>query len=77
MTMQYRLIFYNKTTDKVGGLIDIPGVQVRQVVRIARVRNQKEPGEILLDDEQVRDIASLIPFKPDLSRFIYHLEPLG
>ena len=75
--MQYRLIFYSCSTDRVGGLIDIPGKFLPQVLAIAGIRNADDPGEYPLDPRQVRDIAVLIGFEPDVSRFEYHLEPLG
>jgi hypothetical protein len=75
--MQYRLIFYNSSTERVGGLIDIPGTFLPQVLAIAGIGNADDPGEYPLDPRQVRDIAALIGFEPDVARFEYHLEPLG
>ena len=75
--MRYRVIFYNRSTDHVGGLIDIPGRFLPQVLAIAGMRNANEPGEYPLDSKQVRDIAALIGFRPDVSRFEYFLEPLS
>jgi hypothetical protein len=77
MTMRYRLIQYNRTTDHVGGLIDVPGRYVPRVVKIAGIANEKELGEVPLTDEQVLSIAAVISFKADVTRFVYHLEPLG
>lgn len=75
--MRYRVIFYNRSTDRGGGLIDIPGVYVSRVLKIAGITDPNEPGEYPLVDQQVRAIAALVGFKADLSRFEYHLEPLG
>jgi hypothetical protein len=75
--MQYRLICYDRSTDRVGELIDIPGRFLPQVLAIAGIRNANAPGEYPLDPRQVRDITALIGFEPDISRFEYHLEPLG
>jgi hypothetical protein len=75
--MRYRLIFYNRTTDRVGGLIDIPANLLPQVLALAGIQNASDLGEYPLAPKQVLDIASLIGFKPDVSRFAYHLEPLG
>jgi hypothetical protein len=75
--MQYRLIFYNRSTDRAGGLIDIPRTFLPQVWAIAGIRNENDLGEYPLDPRQGRDIAALIGFEPDVSRFEYHLEPLG
>jgi hypothetical protein len=75
--MRYRLILYNRSTDRVGGLIDIPGNVLPQVLTLAGIQNPNDPGEYPLDPKQVRDIARLIGFKPDVSRFHYHLESFG
>jgi hypothetical protein len=75
--MRYRVIFYNRDTDLVGGLIEVPGRYLGKVLAIAGIENASELGEYPLTQEQVRDIATLIGFRPDTSRFHYHLEPLG
>lgn len=75
--MQHRLIFYDRSTDRVGGLIDIPGTLLPQVLAIAGILNADDLGEYPLGPRQVRDIAALVGFEPDVSRFEYHLEPLG
>jgi hypothetical protein len=77
MTTQYRIIFYNKSTDQVGGLVAIPGQHLSRVLKMAGIRNSREPGEYPLDDKQIVAIASIIGMSIDPSRFIYHLEPLG
>jgi hypothetical protein len=76
VTIQYRLIWYNRLTDQVGGLSDIPGRYLPKVLKIAGVNNPRELGELPLSDEQIRDIGALIGLRIDVSRFIYHLEPL-
>lgn len=75
--MRYGIIFYNQTTDRIAGLIDIPGQFLPQVLTIAGIRNVSEPGEYPLEPEKVGDIAALIGFEADVSRFLYHLEPLA
>ena len=75
--MRYRLIFYDRSTDRVGGLIDIPAKFLAQVLSIAGIADGSEPGEYPLGPKQVGDIAALIGFRSDVSRFHYHLEPLG
>jgi len=75
--MQYRLIFYNRSTDRVGGLIDIPGRLLAQVLTLAGIQNANVLGEYPLDAAQVHNISALVGFKPDPTRFEYHLEPTG
>jgi hypothetical protein len=74
--MRYRIIFYDRTTDRVAGLINIPGQLLPRVLTIAGIRNVSELGEYPLAPKKVGDIAALIGFEPDVSRFEYHLEPL-
>ena len=57
--------------------IDTPANFLPQVLALAGIQNANELGEYPLDPKQVRDIAALIGFRPDIARFTYHLEPLG
>lgn len=75
--MRYRLILYNRSTDQMGGLIDIPASLLPQVLSLAGIQNASDLGEYPLDPKQVSDIANLIGFRADVSRFKYHLEPLS
>ena len=77
MTGAYRIIIYNRTTDRVGGVIDIPAPLLNKVLAIAGIAaTPDEVGEFALSGEQVRDISSLVNFGADFSRFHYHLEPV-
>jgi hypothetical protein len=75
--MQYRLRFYNRSPDQVGGVMDIPENLLPQVLAIAGMQNANDPGEYPLDPNQVRDIAAVLGFKPEVARFVYHLEPVA
>jgi hypothetical protein len=75
--MRYRVIFYNRSTDFVEGLIDVPARCIGKVLAIAGIKDSGELGEYPLGQAEMRDIAALVGFEPDLSRFVYHLEPLG
>ena len=74
--MRYRIIFYNRTTDLVGGTIDIPGQYLPKVLAIAGIGNARDPGEYPLEPKKIIEISALLRFKPDISRYEYHLEPL-
>jgi hypothetical protein len=77
VTPRYRLISYNRTTDRIGGIIDIPAPLLKQVLAIAGIAmSASELGEHALTGEQVRDISSLIGVGADAARFHYHLEPI-
>ena len=71
MNPRYRIILYNRTTDRLGGAIDIPQPLLHQVLAIAGIATSaNELGEHPLNAEQVRDISSLLSFGADPSLFI-------
>jgi hypothetical protein len=74
MTTRYRVIMYERTTDHVGGIIDVPDALVVQALRIAGVTDADEPGETDLDDIQAIQMAGLLQFRSNVARYIYHLE---
>jgi hypothetical protein len=75
--MQYRIILYDRATEEADGLISIPRKHLGRVLGIAGVSDPNEPGELPLGEDQVGEIAKLIGFAADLSRFHYHLEPIA
>jgi hypothetical protein len=78
MTMRYRVIAYNRTTDRVGGVVDVPTALVTNVQMIAGLRrNDREPGELPLDGRQACELGNLLGFRADPARFLYHLEALA
>jgi len=78
VTPHYRIVLYNRTTDRFGGAFVIPARYLNQVLAIAGIATSaNELGEYPLTQQQVRDISSLISFAADFSRFHYHLETVG
>lgn len=75
--MQYRIISYNSCTDLMSAAISIPAKHIRRVLAIAGVVNADALGELPLEEDQARDIAALVGFDADVSRFHYHLEPIA
>jgi hypothetical protein len=76
MTTRYRVIMYERSTDRVGGIIDVPPALVPQALSIAGVVNAAEPGETELTGAQARALANLLGFQANVSRYVYHLETL-
>ena len=74
MTARYRVIIYERTTDHVGGIIDVPAALAVQALAIAAVADADEPGETDLDDIQAIQMARLLGFRANVARYIYHLE---
>ena len=46
MTARYRVIMYERTTDQVGGIIDVPAALAVQALAIAGIADADEPGEL-------------------------------
>jgi len=65
---------YDRATDYVGGIIDVPVALAVQALMIAGVVDADEPGETDLDDIQAIQMAGLLGFRANVSRYIYHLE---
>jgi hypothetical protein len=77
MRYGYRVIMYERTTDRVGGIIDVPTALVAQALSIAGISKTAELGETELTDAEVRALANLLGFRSDVSRYHYHLETLA
>jgi hypothetical protein len=65
---------YDRQTDRVGGIIDVPAHLVPQALSVARITNATDPGEVELHERQVRALARLLNFRHNVGRYIYHLE---
>jgi hypothetical protein len=74
MSTRYRIIMYERQTDRAGGTIDVPPTLASQVLSLASITNPTEPGETVLNDQQVSAIAQLLSFRHNIGRYIYHLE---
>lgn len=75
--MRYRIILYDRTTEEAGGVISVPQKHLGRILAIAGIADPHEPGELPLDEDQAREIATLIGFAADIPRFHYHLEPIA
>lgn len=74
---RYRVIMYERSTDRVGGMIDVPPPLAPQVLLIVDIKDVDEPGETELSDDQARKLATLMSFQANIARYIYHLETLA
>lgn len=54
MSRRYRGIMYERRTDRVGGIIDVPTYLEPQVLSAAGIQNATKLGEVELHDQQVR-----------------------
>ena len=74
MNTRYRIIMYERTTDHVGGIIDVPTALAVQALAIAGITDANEPGETNLDNIQAIQMAGLLGFRANVARYTYHLE---
>jgi hypothetical protein len=74
--MIYRVVTYDKATERMKGNLPIPPSVVENIKRIAGFGLQDDGlGEYLLDEDQTTRIAAILGFKPETSRFYYYIEP--
>jgi hypothetical protein len=74
--MIYRVVTYDKATDRMKGNLPIPPIVLDQVKRIAGFGpNDDGLGEYPLDEAQTRHVARILDFNPEPERFYYYVEP--
>jgi hypothetical protein len=74
--MIYRIVTYDKKTERMKGSLPIPLSVLEQIKRIAGFGPQDDGlGEYPLDEGQTRQIAGILGFRPDPQHFYYYLEP--
>ena len=74
--MIYRVVTYDRATERKKGNVPIPQNVLEEVKRIARFGPQDDGlGEYLLDNGQVRRVARILDFDPQPDRYYYYVEP--
>lgn len=74
--MIYRVVTYDKATDRMRGNLVIPPSVLDEVKKIAGFQPQDDGlGEYPLDAEQTRQIARLLEFRAEPEGFYYYVEP--
>ena len=74
--MIYRVVTYDRTTERMRGNLPIPPSIFEQIKRIAGFEPQDDGlGEYLLDEEQTKQVANVLGFNPEPNRFYYYVEP--
>jgi hypothetical protein len=72
----YRVVSYDRTTERMNGSLVIPPSVLARVKGIAGFQPQDDGlGEYPLDEEQTRQAATLLGFRPEPDRFHYCVEP--
>lgn len=76
--MNYRVVTYDRETELMKEHLPVPPFILTEIKRIAGFQPQDDGlGEYLLNEEQIRKIAQIMGFDPELTRFYYYVEPYG
>ena len=74
--MIYRVVTYDRKTEQMRGNLRIPPNMLAEIKRMAGFQPQDDGlGEYPLNEEQTRDIAQILGFRPEPDRFSYYVEP--
>jgi hypothetical protein len=74
--MIYRVVTYDRTTERMKGSLIVPPAVLTRVKKIAGFKPQDDGlGEYPLDEEQTRQVGKILGFKPAPAKFYYCVEP--
>jgi hypothetical protein len=74
--MIYRVVTYDRATDRMKGNLPIPPSVLEEIKRIAGFGPQDDGlGEYPLDERQDATDCKHLDFNPEPDRFYYYLEP--
>jgi len=76
MTIVYRLVSYDKRTERKAGELAIPGENLAAIREIAGIQPTDDGlGDYPLNDDQANNIARLLNTKIDCGALTYYVEP--
>jgi hypothetical protein len=74
--MIYRVVTYDRTSERMKGSLVVPPSVLAKVKKIAGFQPRDDGlGEYPLDEEQTRQVAKVLGFRPEADRFYYCVEP--
>jgi hypothetical protein len=74
--MIYRIVTYDRATERMKGNLPIPSSVLEEIKRIVGFGPQDDGlGEYPLDEGQTRQVARILDFNPEPDRFYYYVEP--
>jgi hypothetical protein len=74
--MIYRVVTYDRATERIKGSLVVPPSILSKVRKVAGFGPRDDGlGEYPLDEEQTRQAAKLLGFRPETDRFYYYVEP--
>jgi hypothetical protein len=76
VVMIYRIVTYDRTTERMKGSLVVPPAVAAKVKKIAGFNARDDGlGEYPLDEGQTRQVAKVLGFTPEPERFYYYVEP--
>jgi hypothetical protein len=74
--MIYRVVTYDKATERMKGCLIVPPTMLAKVKKHAGFQLEDDGlGEYPLDEKQTRQVAKILGFNPETDRFHYYVEP--
>ena len=74
--MMYRVVTYDRETERMKGTLIVAPNVLAKVKRIAGFQPQDDGlGEYPLDEQQTKLVAKILGFRPESDRFYYYVEP--
>jgi hypothetical protein len=74
--MIYRVVTYDRASERMKGSLVVPPSVSAKVKKIAGFQPRDDGlGEYPLDEEQTRQVAKVLGFRPEPDRFYYYVEP--
>ena len=74
--MIYRVVTYDRTTERMKGSLVVPPSVLAKVKKIAGFQPQHDGlGEYELDPKQTQKIGKILGFTPEPDKFHYSVEP--
>jgi len=72
----YRVVIYDKATERMKGSLVVPLSLLAKVKKIAGFQPGDDGlGEYPLDEKRTSNVAKVLGFRPEPGRFSYHVEP--
>ena len=74
--MIYRVVTYDRASERMKGSLVVPPSVLSKVKKIAGFKPDDDGlGEYLMDEAQTKRVAKILGFKPETGRFYYYIEP--
>jgi hypothetical protein len=78
LAMIYRVVTYDRTTERMKGSLVVPPSVLSKVKKIAGFQPQDDGlGEYPLDEKHTGQVAKILGFRPEADRFYYYVEPFN